>query len=231
MGVSKYGCPSFPFPSLRSTAGLYWHVAMVGRGWLALIWYPLDPASTGIQLHFTLHALRRIHSSRHSISLIAKMPTRRTASSYSTTNMPHTMDSPAAAPTHSLPTTMPALASRLALDITSAKDGCTFSMTKALKGRTSHLLCMHMVECGSHVQNMLRHAHLPRSIWAVRVVWGRWEMDNFKVMIDVEQCPGCCDGPRGWTTTLVGAFPPCACGPNHLHYHRTIGVSLICPAY
>ncbi|KAI6001747.1 hypothetical protein EDC04DRAFT_1059908 [Pisolithus marmoratus] len=26
-------------------------------------------------------------------------------------------------------------------------------------------------------------------------------MDNFKVMVDVEQCPGCCDGPCGWTTT------------------------------
>ncbi|KAI5985095.1 hypothetical protein EDD15DRAFT_2304586 [Pisolithus albus] len=26
-------------------------------------------------------------------------------------------------------------------------------------------------------------------------------MDNFKVMVDVEQCPGCCDGPSSWTTT------------------------------
>ncbi|KAI6160361.1 hypothetical protein EDD17DRAFT_1604922 [Pisolithus thermaeus] len=47
----------------------------------------------------------------------------------------------------------------------------------------------------------VKHAHLPRSIWAARVVWGRWEMDNFKVMVDVEQCPGCCDEPCGWTTT------------------------------
>ncbi|KAI6138371.1 hypothetical protein BKA82DRAFT_486828 [Pisolithus tinctorius] len=51
------------------------------------------------------------------------------------------------------------------------------------------------------VQNMLRHVHFPRSIWAARVVWGRLEMGNFKIMVDVEQCPGCCDGPRGWTTT------------------------------
>ncbi|KAI6038928.1 hypothetical protein EDC04DRAFT_1849011 [Pisolithus marmoratus] len=26
-------------------------------------------------------------------------------------------------------------------------------------------------------------------------------MGNFKVMVDVEQCPGCCDGPCRWTTT------------------------------
>ncbi|KAI5987984.1 heterokaryon incompatibility protein-domain-containing protein [Pisolithus orientalis] len=49
--------------------------------------------------------------------------------------------------------------------------------------------------------HFIKHAHLPRSIWAARVVWGRREMGNFKLMVDVEQCPGCCDGPRGWTTT------------------------------
>ncbi|KAI5995226.1 hypothetical protein EDC04DRAFT_1211939 [Pisolithus marmoratus] len=47
-----------------------------------------------------------------------------------------------------------------------------------------------------------KHAHLPRSIWAARVVWGRWEIDNFKVTVDVEQCPGCCDGPCRWMPTL-----------------------------
>ncbi|KAI6042385.1 hypothetical protein EDC04DRAFT_1000199 [Pisolithus marmoratus] len=52
----------------------------------------------------------------------------------------------------------------------------------------------------------IKHAHLPRSIWAARVVWGRWDMDkreadNFRVMVDVEQCPGCCNGPCSWTTT------------------------------
>ncbi|KAI5992971.1 heterokaryon incompatibility protein-domain-containing protein [Pisolithus albus] len=50
--------------------------------------------------------------------------------------------------------------------------------------------------------HFVKHAHLPRSIWAAKVVWGRWEEDNFNVMVDVEQCPGCCDGPWGMTTTL-----------------------------
>ncbi|KAI5984991.1 hypothetical protein EDC04DRAFT_3002319 [Pisolithus marmoratus] len=46
-----------------------------------------------------------------------------------------------------------------------------------------------------------KHIHLPQSIWAARVVWGRWEMVDFKVMVDIEQCPGCCDGPCRWMTT------------------------------
>ncbi|KAI6145781.1 heterokaryon incompatibility protein-domain-containing protein [Pisolithus tinctorius] len=52
----------------------------------------------------------------------------------------------------------------------------------------------------NHEDHFIKHAHLPRSIWGARVVWGDWEMDNFKVMVDVEQCPGCCDGPCTWTT-------------------------------
>ncbi|KAI6025503.1 hypothetical protein EDC04DRAFT_236608 [Pisolithus marmoratus] len=51
---------------------------------------------------------------------------------------------------------------------------------------------------------MPEHAHLPRSIWAARVIWGRWGRwgtGNFQVTVDVNQCPGCCHGPRGWTTT------------------------------
>ncbi|KAI6020594.1 hypothetical protein EDC04DRAFT_404610 [Pisolithus marmoratus] len=55
-------------------------------------------------------------------------------------------------------------------------------------------------EC--HGDHFTKYAHLPRSIWAARVVWGRWEMDNFKVTVDVEQCPGCCDGPCRWMPTL-----------------------------
>ncbi|KAI6142967.1 hypothetical protein BKA82DRAFT_4186992 [Pisolithus tinctorius] len=47
----------------------------------------------------------------------------------------------------------------------------------------------------------VKHAHLPRSIWGVKVAWGGWGTGDFKVMVDVEQCPGCCDGPCTWTTT------------------------------
>ncbi|KAI6102875.1 heterokaryon incompatibility protein-domain-containing protein [Pisolithus sp. B1] len=48
----------------------------------------------------------------------------------------------------------------------------------------------------------VKHAHLPRSIWAARVVWGKWGGDDFKVMVDVVECPGCCDGPCRMTTTF-----------------------------
>ncbi|KIN93735.1 hypothetical protein M404DRAFT_35794 [Pisolithus tinctorius Marx 270] len=61
--------------------------------------------------------------------------------------------------------------------------------------------------------HFIKHAHLPQSIWAVRVVWGRWEAGNFKIMVDVEQCPGCCDGPHGWAMTL-----------NHYHGLQTPGL-------
>ncbi|KAI5982587.1 hypothetical protein EDD15DRAFT_110072 [Pisolithus albus] len=61
-----------------------------------------------------------------------------------------------------------------------------------------------VVEHGSeeNSNHFTKHAHLPRSIWATRVVWGRWETDDFKVMIDVVKCPGCCDGPCRTRTTI-----------------------------
>ncbi|KAI6105258.1 hypothetical protein EV401DRAFT_2012954 [Pisolithus croceorrhizus] len=49
--------------------------------------------------------------------------------------------------------------------------------------------------------HFIKHTHLPQSIWAARVVWGRWEAGNSKVIVDVKQCPGCCHGPCRWTTT------------------------------
>ncbi|KAI5985042.1 heterokaryon incompatibility protein-domain-containing protein [Pisolithus albus] len=49
-------------------------------------------------------------------------------------------------------------------------------------------------------QYCMKHAHFPRSTKGVRVVWGRWE-DDFKAMVDVVDCPGCCDGPRKTTIT------------------------------
>ncbi|KAI6020557.1 hypothetical protein EDC04DRAFT_401080 [Pisolithus marmoratus] len=69
------------------------------------------------------------------------------------------------------------------------------------KARAKHAQSMPKRERVHHNDHFTKHAHLPRSIWAARVVWGRWDMDDFKVMVDVEQCPGCCDGPCTWTTT------------------------------
>ncbi|KAI6135389.1 heterokaryon incompatibility protein-domain-containing protein [Pisolithus croceorrhizus] len=54
---------------------------------------------------------------------------------------------------------------------------------------------------GEFGNRFVRHAHLPRSIWAARVVWGRWEEDDFTVMVDVVECPGCCDGQCRTTIT------------------------------
>ncbi|KAI6008515.1 hypothetical protein EDC04DRAFT_2907071 [Pisolithus marmoratus] len=47
-----------------------------------------------------------------------------------------------------------------------------------------------------------KHAHLPQSICAATVVWGRWDKGNFmNVLVDVKQCPGCCVGPHEWMRT------------------------------
>lgn len=44
----------------------------------------------------------------------------------------------------------------------------------------------------------VKHAHLPQTILAAIVAWGRWETGNLKVVVGVETCPGCCIGPRQW---------------------------------
>ncbi|KAI6145902.1 hypothetical protein BKA82DRAFT_765480 [Pisolithus tinctorius] len=51
--------------------------------------------------------------------------------------------------------------------------------------------------------HFIKHAHLPGSILAAKVVWGSWENDNFKIIVDVDQCPGCCDGPHRWAATFI----------------------------
>ncbi|KAI5984907.1 heterokaryon incompatibility protein-domain-containing protein [Pisolithus orientalis] len=73
--------------------------------------------------------------------------------------------------------------------------------------------------------HFIKHVHLPRSIWAARVVWGRWEMDNFRIMVDVEQCPGCCDGPHRWATTFnehCGLDTPGFMDTNRYPYQLTL---------
>ncbi|KAI5995245.1 hypothetical protein EDC04DRAFT_1213681 [Pisolithus marmoratus] len=76
------------------------------------------------------------------------------------------------------------------------------------KARAKHARSMPKRERVFHNDQFTKHAHLPRSIWAARVVWRRWDLDDFKVMVDVEQCPGCCDGPCTWTITDVSTFSP-----------------------
>ncbi|KIO06376.1 hypothetical protein M404DRAFT_999034 [Pisolithus tinctorius Marx 270] len=56
-----------------------------------------------------------------------------------------------------------------------------------------------------------KHGHLPKSIWAVNVVYGaRGRSGNCKVSIDVVQCAGCCGGRPGWTLTNPHPVTPVA---------------------
>ncbi|KAI6142965.1 heterokaryon incompatibility protein-domain-containing protein [Pisolithus tinctorius] len=66
--------------------------------------------------------------------------------------------------------------------------------------------------------HFIKHAHLPRSTWGVKVAWGRWGTGNFKVMVDHTRrgidTPGLmhtdCYRYRykldGWLTWLDGCF-------------------------
>lgn len=48
-------------------------------------------------------------------------------------------------------------------------------------------------------ENFIKHAHLPRSIWAATVVWGKPGRYNSNVTVDIKQCPGCCVASHRWT--------------------------------
>ncbi|KAI6022076.1 hypothetical protein EDC04DRAFT_344157 [Pisolithus marmoratus] len=51
-------------------------------------------------------------------------------------------------------------------------------------------------------------AHLPRSTCHARIVRGSWESGYTNVMIDIEQCAGCC-GPHGYAPSLTAVpWPP-----------------------
>lgn len=47
----------------------------------------------------------------------------------------------------------------------------------------------------------IKHAHLPRSIWAAKVVWDGCTVGNTTLTVDVDQCTGCCYGPLEWKNT------------------------------
>ncbi|KAI6118529.1 hypothetical protein EDD16DRAFT_1726773 [Pisolithus croceorrhizus] len=68
------------------------------------------------------------------------------------------------------------------------------------KARAKHAQGMPKLELSAYEHwndHFSKHAHLPQSIWAARAFWA---------MVDVIECPGCCDGPYGMTTTPVGTF-------------------------
>lgn len=53
----------------------------------------------------------------------------------------------------------------------------------------------------SDTSSFIKHAHLPRSIWAVRFMWGVWYRGNCNVTVDIVCCTGCCRGPLAWKTS------------------------------
>ncbi|KAI6022080.1 heterokaryon incompatibility protein-domain-containing protein [Pisolithus marmoratus] len=59
--------------------------------------------------------------------------------------------------------------------------------------------------------------HPPRSVCHARIVHGNWTSGFTNVMIDIEQCPGCCD-PRGYDYTSLydEVWPPWTGGPHEL---------------
>ncbi|KAI6152678.1 heterokaryon incompatibility protein-domain-containing protein [Pisolithus tinctorius] len=51
--------------------------------------------------------------------------------------------------------------------------------------------------------SFIKHAHLPRSIWAARTTWGVWYRGNCTVTIDILVCTGCCRGPLALETSTA----------------------------
>ncbi|KAI6043673.1 hypothetical protein EDC04DRAFT_3107095, partial [Pisolithus marmoratus] len=55
----------------------------------------------------------------------------------------------------------------------------------------------------SDTASFIKHVHLPRSIWAVRITKGVWYRGNCMVTIDVVLCSGCCQSPLHWETSTT----------------------------
>ncbi|KAI5987757.1 heterokaryon incompatibility protein-domain-containing protein [Pisolithus orientalis] len=55
----------------------------------------------------------------------------------------------------------------------------------------------------SDTASFIKHAHLPRSIWAARTTWGVWNRGNCTVIIDIVVCTGCCRGPLALKTSTA----------------------------
>ncbi|KAI5985152.1 hypothetical protein EDD15DRAFT_1642599 [Pisolithus albus] len=81
-------------------------------------------------------------------------------------------------------------------------DECSVDQEVPWIGFSKRLYDMLWVAPVEHCANSgVKCAHLPRSIWDARVVWHVTGNMQTSVVVDVEQCPGCCIGPRECTTT------------------------------
>ncbi|KAI6023400.1 heterokaryon incompatibility protein-domain-containing protein [Pisolithus marmoratus] len=63
----------------------------------------------------------------------------------------------------------------------------------------------------SHTDHVM-DTHLPQSVWDARIVCGSSYQGYADVMIAIEQCPGCCFGPRQPTTSANALWLPWAQG-------------------
>ncbi|KAI6003166.1 hypothetical protein F5J12DRAFT_838658 [Pisolithus orientalis] len=70
-------------------------------------------------------------------------------------------------------------------------------------------------------------AHLPRTIWDSKVVWYSGNVQTH-VMVDVEQCSGCCVGPRECTAASVSTLFSICIADVTIYDLRMIGIVLIC---
>ncbi|KAI5985151.1 heterokaryon incompatibility protein-domain-containing protein [Pisolithus albus] len=83
-----------------------------------------------------------------------------------------------------------------------ACDECSVDQEVPWTDFSKRLYDMLWVAPVEHCANSgVKCAHLPRSIWDARVVWHVTGNMQTSVVVDVEQCPGCCIGPRECTTT------------------------------
>lgn len=57
-------------------------------------------------------------------------------------------------------------------------------------------------------EDFIKHAHLPRSVWAATVVWGKSGRYNSNVTVDIKQCPGCCVAPHRWMISSAHQCDP-----------------------
>ncbi|KAI6002318.1 heterokaryon incompatibility protein-domain-containing protein [Pisolithus orientalis] len=63
----------------------------------------------------------------------------------------------------------------------------------------------------------IKDAHVPRSNWDARIVYGGDYMDYTSMMIDIELCPGSCTGPRQCTSIADALWLPWASSRFGLH--------------
>ncbi|KAI6107574.1 hypothetical protein EDD16DRAFT_96657 [Pisolithus croceorrhizus] len=103
-----------------------------------------------------------------------------------------------------MPTAKPGFALQWDLGTVLGVHGLISSVTKAIhKPRRGVVMQNDVVttSTSSDTASFIKHAHLPRSIWAARLVWGIWYRGNCNITVDIILCAGCCRGPLARKTS------------------------------